>query len=348
MAGVVKCIAEATVNKLQDVIGSDVGSRGMKSLIVPGDLLEACRLLVSPKVESCTTSPCHVLILTGFPCCINHVPPTETDGPAGSIALARASVRLGHCVTLCTDECNRQVLEAAIPRMESWVSSSALTLESFSSSVEKEDTRLRALAKSCDLILACERAGPAADGICYTMRGISMNDYNLIAPLHLLISYSNCPFLAIGDGGNELGMGKVLDKIQSHIPLGSKIGCVVSATYLVAASVSNWGAYAMAAGAAVLMAASISATEDELRTKVQEWVDICLPTEADEILLMERCMSQGCRDGVTGKIEATVDGMPLEVSLSCLREIRKLTCSLQMELSENDGITSDHESSRMG
>jgi D-glutamate cyclase len=221
--------------------------------------------------------------------------------------------------------------------MESWVSPSTLTLESFSSCIEKEDSRLKALAQSCDLILACERAGPAADGICYTMRGISMNEYNLIAPLHLLISYSHCPFLAIGDGGNELGMGKVLDQVHSHIPLGTKVGCVISATHLVAASVSNWGAYAVAAGAAVLKAAENSSTEDELRKNVLKWVDTCLPTEQDEVNLIERCVAQGCRDGVTGEIQATVDGMPLEISLSCLHEIRKVACNLIV----NDGIQLD-------
>jgi hypothetical protein len=35
----------------------------------------------------------------------------------------------------------------------------------------------------------------------------------------------------------------------------------------------------------------------------------------------------GCRDGVSGKREATVDGMPLETSMQCLRDIRDAALS---------------------
>jgi len=38
---------------------------------------------------------------------------------------------------------------------------------------------------------------------------------------------------------------------------------------------------------------------------------------------LECCVAKGCRDGVSGKVEATVDGMPLETSMACLRDIRK-------------------------
>jgi hypothetical protein len=45
-------------------------------------------------------------------------------------------------------------------------------------------------------------------------------------------------------------MGKVIDEIKANIPRGEKIGCVVAADHLIAASVSNWGGYALAAAAA--------------------------------------------------------------------------------------------------
>ena len=37
----------------------------------------------------------HVVILSGFPCCINESPPTETDGPPGTIAIAKCIIGLG-------------------------------------------------------------------------------------------------------------------------------------------------------------------------------------------------------------------------------------------------------------
>jgi hypothetical protein len=48
--------------------------------------------------------------------------------------------------------------------------------------------------------------------------------------------------VGIGDGGNEVGMGKILDTIlQSSIPNASSIACIVPTDHLIVASVSNWG-----------------------------------------------------------------------------------------------------------
>jgi len=59
-----------------------------------------------------------------------------------------------------------------------------------------------------------------------------------------------------------------------------------------------------------------------LDVTLDEWVKACVPTEEEEIALLNRCVAAGCRDGVSGNMEATVDGMPLETSLVCLRNIR--------------------------
>jgi hypothetical protein len=296
--------AATIIQKLQESIGTDVGGRGMKHLICPNDLWHASRLLCDLPHNSST-----VLILSGFPCCVSETPPTETDGPPGTVALARVVLALGHVAVVCTDDCNAAVYQAALQDLLS----SKCRLECFSATHNDDHDRLTCLAASAQLVLACERAGPARDGICYTMKGIAMT--GLVAPLHKLVT-NDVPFVAIGDGGNELGMGKVLDKIEQHIPNGPMIACVVPATYLIAASVSNWGAYALAAAVAVLKANN---------DNVQTWIEAMLPTEQGEIDLLQRCVNQGCRDGVTGKVEATVDGMPLERSLQCLREIRN-TC----------------------
>ena len=56
----------------------------------------------------------------------------------------------------------------------------------------------------------------------------------------------------IGDGGNELGMGRVLPLVRAHIPRGAEIGCDTACTNLIAAGVSNWGGYALLAAVHVL------------------------------------------------------------------------------------------------
>jgi len=310
----------------------------MKSLIVPGDLAEACRIFAAAGTGS-DGSRCTV-ILSGFPCCVTQTPPTETDGPPGACAIARAALALGHDrVVLATDDCNVDVFRAAAQRLlEEYPDK--FSVQGFPASsttkTEAEDRRLADLAEQCTLLVACERAGPGKDGNCYTMRAINMTANGLIAPLHRLVDMTRnkesgiVPFIAIGDGGNELGMGKVIEKIVSNPKIrdGSTIGCVVPADRLIAASVSNWGGYALAAGAALVRASSSVQQQSEnkeagdVHAVAKEWIDQCVPSERDEIELLDRCVKAGCRDGVSGEMEATVDGMPLEASLQCLRDIR--------------------------
>jgi hypothetical protein len=309
-------------NDIQAIIGTDAGDRGMKSLIVEGDLESAGKTLGTLE------PPSRVIVLSGFPCCVNESPPTETDGPPGTFAIARAAAALGHDVTVITDDCNLAVFAAALNGLVVPGNCGKISLETFPAvfSVKDED-RFAKFANQCDLLISCERAGPGKDGRCYTMRGIDMNERGLIAPLHRLVEEGNCKTISIGDGGNELGMGKVIENIINNpkIQNGDKIGCVVAADYLIAASVSNWGGYALSAAAALAHVGEIS-SEDKSES-IEKWITRCLPSEEDEIGLLDRCVAAGCRDGVSGKMESTVDGMPLETSLACLRDIRKVTLS---------------------
>ena len=323
----------SSIDKINDLITTDAGGRRMKHLVVPGDLLESAKILARLVNKRHITQPPHVIILTGFPCCVDESPPMETDGLA-SVAIARAVIQLGYEVTLITEECNAPVFRAAVNDAND-DEMSKITL-SFCPSLANPDTIwlannyavMKQLTATSDLVIACERAGPAQDGNCYTMRGINMNEKGLIFPLHRVPLYANdidVKFIAIGDGGNELGMGKVIDKIYKHIPNGEKIGCVTPADHLIAASVSNWGGYALIAAAAVVRFHDIDVkfgspgSSDEKK----EWIDTVLPSEEAETQLLHRCVAAGCRDGVSGKLEATVDGMPLGRSMECLREIRK-------------------------
>jgi len=395
----------------------------MKPLIVKDDLFLASHAVVHQLMPKST-----VLILSGFPCCVQHSPPTETDGPPGTMAIARAIAACGHTAIVVVDDCNKAVFEASMQDMEMRGSDDGggtfgtiqleclppiksivpppneyarVYLDDDDDDDNNSDAQQRFddLVQRCDMIIACERAGPARDGACYTMRGINMTERNLIAPLDQLVTTmrhrdteapdsavsdtSNTAskgqdedieqqpsrplqrrrlFLAIGDGGNELGMGKVIDRIieSEQIADGDKIGCVIAADHLIAASVSNWGGYALAASIALQMADAdmqtsrmpvtavkrdggktadeTTATAEEnkeqqaptdIQTLAKTWIERCLPSEADEIALLNRCVAKGCRDGVSGKVEATVDGMPLERSLKCLRDIRDISLSVQ-------------------
>jgi hypothetical protein len=77
--------------------------------------------------------------------------------------------------------------------------------------------------------VAIERAGPGADGGYYTMRARDMK--HLVAPLEVLMAPAAAragglprETIGIGDGGNEVGMGKVLEKIlTSSVPHSDKV-----------------------------------------------------------------------------------------------------------------------------
>lgn len=131
-----------------------------------------------------------------------------------------------------------------------------------------------------------------------------MTGRELIAPLHKIVEMTRetlkpAKFLAIGDGGNELGMGKVIDAIRNNISKGELIGAVTPADYLITASVSNWGGYALAAAAAVVRHHDMQKMGSS--ETINDWVDRCLPTEKEEVKQLERCVKAGCRDGVSGK-----------------------------------------------
>ena len=324
--------------QLEVRISLDEGSRGIGPLVVPGSLSLAGQHLSRLPPGS------HVVILTGFPCCMTETPPTETDGPSGALAIARAAVSLGLNVLLLTDECNEEVVMSLCFGAGDWCGGGRLTLESFPPErdwTEEEARRLIDIAENrCDHVVSIERPGPSADGRCYTMRGLDMS--HLLAPLHRVVDLardSGKPSLkltSIGDGGNELGMGNVRELIvaSTTIKHGEKIACAVACDFLVVASVSNWGGYALAAAAglareadvreAVLQGGGGAATvvaEDSLATVPKRLKGRYLPTLLEEAEAIERVVDAGGRDGCTGKLEVTVDGMPLETSLKCLQDI---------------------------
>ncbi len=65
-----------------------------------------------------------------------------------------------------------------------------------------------------------------------------------MAPAHHLFDMRLAPVtIGIGDGGNEIGMGKIsMETIARNINRGAQIACRVPADHLIVAGISNWGA----------------------------------------------------------------------------------------------------------
>ena len=160
-------------------------------------------------------------------------------------------------------------------------------------------------------LIAIERSGPSSDGRHYTMRGRDITEYHdsQFTP-HLRMRLGSHT-IGIGDGGNEIGMGKIPhETIVKNIPNGDLIHCRVPTDHLIVAGVSNWGAYALAAGVYVLRG-------------LRPPRDLFNPDREREIL--EVMVREGpLVDGVTGQQTATVDGLTWEEYVKPLIRIREI------------------------
>ena len=144
------------------------------------------------------------------------------------------------------------------------------------------------------------------DGGFYTMRGRDMSHvvakgFQDLAP--------KASVVAIGDGGNEFGMGSVRDRVVPAIPDGEKVACVVPSDVCIVGSVSNWAADALCV--------ALNAVEPRA----------AVLTSAEETEIAERLFALGVRDGFTMKVARTVDGFPLEKSIEVLEELKAIVAS---------------------
>ncbi|XP_072350214.1 D-glutamate cyclase, mitochondrial isoform X2 [Scyliorhinus torazame] len=327
-------VASATVVKkfkaMDILIQQDPGNRGIKHLLIENQLVKACLSLSHAK---------SVLITTGFPTHFNHQPPEETDGPPGAIAIAAMLQAQKKNIVIVTDqralEMNRKIIEEAV---EQGVLKTPIPVVSFQDN--DEDSSVKFLCRDGDLqfprfdhLLAIERAGMAADGNYYNARKVNIK--HLVDPIDkLFLTAQNIPGISttgIGDGGNELGMGKVKETVRKYIHNGDLIACDVEADFTVIAGVSNWGGYAVACGLYILNNCTIH--ERYLRKAVgfpkTAEMDICLsalPTVHKEEKLLELLVKHGIRSGKTGNLGMEVDGLLFyDTHSSVIKQLLEIT-----------------------
>lgn len=338
-------MSKAVLTALRDLIQVDVGGRGLRAdpadnlvTAFPDDFAAACHGIANAAAP--------VLgIVTGF--LIPHATPPcgETDGPLGALYLARALVPLGIKVVLATDDFCVRALEAGIAACGLRKDVPVVCLPSVAESGTQsgDDYRQHFADRAGPLthLVALERVGPShtpasvadqggaqPDTVeafrssvpgdhhdrCHTMRGRDITAG--MSPAHRLFESAGgaaLPFttIGIGDGGNEIGMGKLpWDVICRNIPNGGMIACRVPADQLIVCGVSNWGGYALAAGVRWLRGVPY---------------DAALFDAAQEFDLLERMIDRGpLVDGTTGQPTATVDGLPFERYVAVLAQIGKI------------------------
>ncbi len=92
------------------------------------------------------------------------------------------------------------------------------------------------------------------------------------------IRAADIPFLAIGDGGNELGMGVIAEDLVKFSPKAADTGvpgrggvaAVTAADLLVVANVSNWGATGVIAALSALLENPLVFPDPELEVRCIE------------------------------------------------------------------------------
>jgi hypothetical protein len=251
-----------------------------------------------------------VLILTGFPMG-GGVP--ETDGPVGAALLARAFIKAFDArVVLVTDHDWVGPLEGAcigagitpVHHRQAGPQQSALPEAGLCAGVDKETQACRAI---CDgmlrdwqpkLVISIERPGKNHKGTYHGMNGRPLQ--GVVADLGLFIetAKTGIPTLAVGDGGNELGMGLIKDQLPAFIPQCSPdlpyggTAAQQAADFLVVSVVSNWGASCIVGGLGLLLGR----------------LDV-LHRPSRESRSLQMCAARGAVDGGTLAPDPLADGV---------------------------------------
>jgi len=292
---------QALIGRIETAIQRDVG-RGMAPVFqaTHGGLFAAASSLAACPAP-------RIGLITGFFVPGGNPPAAETDGPAGAALMARGFARAGLSCRVATDTVCQSACRVALHTAGAGEIpiDAAAPGETLGALVE------RWREEGIDWVIAIERCGPGADGHPRNMRGTDMSAH--AASLEQLFEAGPWRTIAIGDGGNEIGMGGVpRPLITQHVPLGDQIGCVVPTDFLIVAGVSHWGAYALLAALAVLRpdwSGAIRATMDP---------------RLDRSVVEAMVRDGPAVDGVTLRREATIDGLEMDVHRAVMETVRAI------------------------
>ena len=246
-------------------------------------------------------------LVTGVHIAWAPTPAAETDGPVGTAVLAAALAAVGAEPLVLTDEPCAQVTGACLEVL------GAGRLEVLPVAADAAQVAARVAALGLSHLVAVERLGPNAHGRVLTMRGFDVTGST--APLHAAFTLPGLVTGAVGDGGNEIGMGNVpADVVASSITHGAAIACRVPVDALVVAGTSNWGCSGLVAALALLAPDHA----DRLAALLDPQVDA---------QVLDAATAAGAIDGVTGLPGASVDGVPVTGYADLLADLRALATS---------------------
>lgn len=212
---------------IEEVIHVDPGNRGLSKLFLAskGELKKACEHLLDSSCRS-------VAILTGF-----NLPPVETDGPLGAVAMYNLLRALGKEVYLVGDEhCDAIFQATGVPH--------SLFAKDESKAKEVAET----ICANIDTLISIEVCGPSASGRLHRMSGKDCTEDQIFSYkfYDMALKLKTIKTIGIADGGNELGCGKFRDELlTSDVPNITTIACVLPSDFCIFSGVSNWGGWGL-------------------------------------------------------------------------------------------------------
>ncbi len=274
----------------------------------------ACMIGAKIIYERIDEHPGPVIIATGFP---EGAGVPETDGPVGAALLARALfLGLGVETIILTDEdwiemmvgtCRGAGLAPLAFPKDGVIKPIDFVRPVYIQSVPKDDAGCRLITDRLievtkpSLVISIERPGRNDRGLYHGLGGRPLD--GMVADLDqffLRAREKAIPFLAIGDGGNELGMGVIGEDLKTFSPKAKDSGhpgrggvaASTAADHLIVSNVSNWGATGLIAALSALLEKPTMFHDGDLERR-------CI----------EQCVSFGGVDGMFMGPEPAVDGI---------------------------------------
>jgi hypothetical protein len=269
----------------------------------------------------------HVLVVTGAGS-PPWLPKGETDGPPGAAAIARAlEIGLGAKPIYVAEERNMGPVIAASEGIGLAVMDEASFAQrdgiamasSFPLGREAGAAAARALFEkfSPKAAVFVEKAGPNSAGIFHSILGTGRPD-TLMANAQEIVREAKARgsfTIGIGDGGNEIGFGRIAEAARDIQPAGRVCRCpcgqgvitTAETDVLLSAAVSNWGAYGIAAALAAL----------EGRPEI-----LHSPDDEDRMILA--CTAAGAFDGAYARQVPMVDGTAQRVQTALITILHEI------------------------
>ena len=222
----------------------------------------------------------------------------EQDGPVGTATLARALILgPGARPIIVTDPVNVEICAAAVRgaglntrsvedalRLPTTAAVVSFPLE-WDAAEERARELLGALRPAA--LVAVERPGANERRQYHSSGGKSLTDHCAkIDTLFAAARAGGILTIGVGDGGNEIGCATIRDAVLQVVPHARRCTCpcggtvvpTVETDILVAAAISNWGAYGIEAAMALLLGRPEVMHTRDVDTRVQ---DLCAAAGAN-------------------------------------------------------------------